>query len=41
LEIGEVQRRDELGGLARAIDRMRVSIDMAMKRLRRGDGGAA
>jgi methyl-accepting chemotaxis protein len=41
LEIAEIHRRDELGGLARAIDRMRVSIDMAMKRLRRGDNGAA
>jgi methyl-accepting chemotaxis protein len=40
-EIVEINRRDELGGLARAIDRMRVSIDMAMKRLRRGDGGPA
>lgn len=33
--IAEVKRGDELGGLARAIDRMRISIDMAMKRLRR------
>jgi methyl-accepting chemotaxis protein len=41
VEIAEVHRRDELGGLARAIDRMRVSIDMAMKRLRRGDSTSA
>ncbi len=33
--IAGIERGDELGGLARAIDRMRVSIDMAMKRLRR------
>jgi methyl-accepting chemotaxis protein len=39
--IVEVDRGDELGGLARAIDRMRVSIDVAMKRLRRGTGGQA
>jgi methyl-accepting chemotaxis protein len=41
ITIAEVNRSDELGGLARAIDRMRVSIDMAMKRLRRGDSGPA
>ncbi len=34
VEIAEVSRGDELGGLARAIDRMRLSIDVAMKRLR-------
>jgi methyl-accepting chemotaxis protein len=39
--IAEVERRDELGGLARAIDRMRVSIDVAMKRLRRGENTPA
>jgi methyl-accepting chemotaxis protein len=41
VEIAEVDRGDELGGLARAIDRMRISIDVAMKRLRRGTGGQA
>jgi methyl-accepting chemotaxis protein len=41
IAIAEVNRSDELGGLARAIDRMRVSIEMAMKRLRRGDSGPA
>jgi methyl-accepting chemotaxis protein len=35
LTVAEIDRTDELGGLARAIDRMRVSIDVAMKRLRR------
>lgn len=35
LAIAEVERGDEIGGLARAIDRMRVSIDVAIKRLRR------
>lgn len=35
LTVSEIDRADELGGLARAIDRMRVSIDVAMKRLRR------
>ncbi len=33
--IAEINRNDELGGLAKAIDRMRISIDVAMKRLRR------
>lgn len=37
LAIAEVERGDELGGLARAIDRMRVSIDVAIKRLRRAN----
>ena len=35
IEIDEVHRGDELGGLARAVDRMRISIDVAMKRLRK------
>lgn len=35
MSIAEVQRGDEIGGLARAIDRMRVSIEVAIKRLRR------
>jgi methyl-accepting chemotaxis protein len=34
MSIVEVQRGDEIGGLARAIDRMRVSIEVAIKRLR-------
>ncbi len=42
VEIAEVYRGDELGGLARAIDRMRMSIDVAMRRLRnRGSSAAA
>jgi methyl-accepting chemotaxis protein len=35
MSIAETARGDELGGLARAIDRMRVSIELAIKRLRR------
>jgi methyl-accepting chemotaxis protein len=34
MSIDEVQRGDEIGGLARAIDRMRVSIDLAIRKLR-------
>lgn len=34
VSIDEVLRGDEIGGLARAIDRMRVSIDLAIKKLR-------
>jgi methyl-accepting chemotaxis protein len=41
MQVAEIDRGDELGGLARAIDRMRVSIDVAMKRLRRGSGAAS
>lgn len=40
-QIAEVNRGDEIGGLARAIDRMRVSIDVAMKRLRRNSGATS
>jgi methyl-accepting chemotaxis protein len=32
-EIAEVRRSDEIGGLARAIDRLKASVEMAMKRL--------
>ena len=32
-EIAEVRRADEIGGLARAIDRLKASVEMAMKRL--------
>lgn len=39
-QIAEVSRGDEIGGLARAIDRMRISIDVAMKRLRRNSGAS-
>jgi len=38
--IAEVQRGDEIGGLARAIERMRVSIEVAIKRLRRASESA-
>jgi methyl-accepting chemotaxis protein len=41
MQVAEIDRGDELGGLARAIDRMRISIDVAMKRLRRGSGAAS
>lgn len=34
--VAGADRGDEIGGLARAIERMRASIDMAMRRLRRG-----
>lgn len=39
--IAGTDRGDEIGGLARAVDRMRASIDMAMRRLRRGAGAAS
>jgi methyl-accepting chemotaxis protein len=35
--IADVARTDEIGGLARAMERMRVSIDMAIARLRKLD----
>jgi methyl-accepting chemotaxis protein len=38
--VAGAERGDEIGGLARAIERMRASIDLAMRRLRRGAGGA-
>jgi len=40
-EIAEVRRSDEIGGLARAIDRLKASIEMAMKRFGRDPRSAA
>jgi methyl-accepting chemotaxis protein len=42
-EIAEVHRSDEIGGLAKAIDRLKASVAVAMKRLddARGSSGAA
>lgn len=40
-EIIDTHRGDEIGGLARAIDRLRVSVDLAMKRLKRSSGSQA
>jgi methyl-accepting chemotaxis protein len=39
--VAGANRGDEIGGLARAIERMRASIDLAMRRLKRGTGAAA
>ena len=36
-QIHEVDRSDEIGGLARAIDRLKMSVDLAMRRLVVGD----
>ena len=40
-KIAEVERSDEIGGLARAIDRLRSSVEAAMKRLTRPVGDRA
>jgi len=36
-QIHEVERSDEIGGLARAIDRLKMSVELAMRRLVVGD----